>query len=251
MDATTPEGADAQPVVDEAIASPLDEPRLFTEAGPAARVAHAVEPVLADFNLRLVRVKLSSGRDAVLQIMAERPDGTMTIEDCEAASKAISPVLDLDDPVSGAYRLEVSSPGIDRPLVRVSDFRRAFGHEAKIELAASIGGRRRFRGLLGLVEGDAVTLARLDARSDEETNVKLPLRDLEDARLVLTDALIRESLRAGRQKPEPDDEAPADDDPSEPENAAAAPAKRGPGRFATRNKAKPVIPAGIRTLKRR
>ncbi len=224
----------------------LDEPRLFTETGPAARVAHAVSPALADLGLRLVRVKLSSGPNATVQIMAERPDGTMTIDDCEAASKALSPVLDLDDPVSGAYRLEISSPGIDRPLVRVSDVRRAFGHEAKLELGAPIDGRRRFRGLIGVVEGEAVTLTRLDARSDEPTNVTLPLRDLEDARLVLTDALIRESLRAGKRAAEAEE-----DGVEAPEPDAPAPVARGPGRFANRNKSKPVVPAGSKPLRRR
>lgn len=243
MDHDEPTRATAQPVGPDAAA--LDEPRLFTEAGPAARVAHTVAPVLADFNLRLVRVKLSSGPSATVQIMAERPDGTMTIADCEAASKAVSPVLDLDDPVSGAYRLEISSPGIDRPLVRVSDFRRAFGHEAKLELGAPVEGRRRFRGLIGVVEDGALTLTRLDARSDEPPNVTLALRDLEDARLVLTDALIRESLRASARAAADggDDEEAAPEPP--------APVPRGPGRFANRNKAKPVVPAGAKPFRRR
>ena len=215
-----------------------------------------IEPVLADFALRLVRIKLSSGPDATLQVMAERVDGTMTIEDCEAASKAISPVLDLDDPVPGAYRLEVSSPGIDRPLVRVSDFRRALGHEAKVELATSLDGRRRFRGTLARIEGKMLTITRLDARAGEEADVCLPLDTIADGRLVLTDALIRDSLKAAERaaeeaadaEPVEDGETATEPDPRpEPE----PPVKRGPGRFAARNKAKPVIPAGIKTLKRR
>lgn len=250
MDHETTKGA-ALPAETEDFASPLDEPRLFTESGAAARVAHAVGPVLADFNLRLVRIRIASGPNAALQIMAERPDGTMTLGDCEAASKAVSPVLDLDDPIAGAYRLEISSPGIDRPLVRVSDLRRAFGHEAKIELSAPLDGRRRFRGLIGVVEGDAVVLTRLDARSDEERNVVLPLRDIEDARLVLTDALVRESLRAGKHGPEVEDDDALDGDAAQPEAVTEIPVKRGPGRFAARNKAKPVLPAGIKTPKRR
>ncbi len=236
--------------------APLDEPRLWTETGPAARVARMVEPVLADFALRLVRVKVSTGPDATLQIMAERTDGTMTIEDCESASKAISPVLDLDDPITGAYRLEVSSPGIDRPLVRVSDFRRALGHEAKIELAVGLDGRRRFRGVLVAVAGNDVTIKRPDAREGEPAEVALPLDGLSDARLVLTDALIRESLAASKHAEDEEAAPTAGDEASEGAEAAPAPpdsgaVRRGPGRFASRNKAKPVIPAGIKTLKRR
>ncbi len=251
MDRDSPKPSTAQPDAREA-ASPLDEPRLFTETGPAARVAHAVVPVLADLGLRLVRIKVASGPNATLQIMAERPDGTMTLGDCEAASKALSPVLDLDEPIAGAYRLEISSPGIDRPLVRSSDFERAFGHEAKIEMGAAVDGRRRFRGLIGVVKDGSLTLTRLDTRSDEEPNVVLTLSDLEDGRLVLTDALIRESLRAGKHGDDvPDEDADPAANGAGPAPEAASPVKRGPGRFAGRTKPKPVTPAGIRTPKRR
>ena len=226
----------------------LGEPRLVVETGVASRVARIAIPVLTDLHLRLVRIKVSTGPDATLQIMAERADGTMTIEDCEAASKAVSPVLDLEDPVPGNYRLEMSSPGIDRPLVRVSDFRRAFGHEAKIELAMPLAGRRRFRGLIGAVSDTALTLGLPDAKAGEPAEVVLPLRDLGDARLVLTDALIRESLAAGkRAEDEAEDAGPEPEADPEP----SATVRRGPGRFAARNKAKPLIPAGIKTLKRR
>src|SRR5579863_7711751 len=108
----------------------LDEPRLLGENGTARRVGAIVAPVLRDLGLRLVRVKISAAEGSTVQIMAERPDGSMTVEDCEQASVALSSVLDLEDPISQAYRLEISSPGIDRPLVRVSDFERAVGHEA-------------------------------------------------------------------------------------------------------------------------
>ncbi len=234
---------------DPPVEAGLDEPRLSAETGVAARVARAVEPVLADFALRLVRIKVSTGNDPTLQIMAERADGTMMIEDCEAASKAISPVLDLDDPLSVAYRLEVSSPGIDRPLVRVSDFRRALGHEAKIELAAPLEGRRRFRAILAAVGDDSLTITRLDAKASEPSEVVLPFDMIEDARLVLTDALIRQSLRAEKQAGEP-----AQEPANEPADETAAPqptVARGPGRFANRNKSKPVLPAGIKTPRRR
>lgn len=234
-----------------AVAADLDEPRLVIETGVAARVARVVVPVLADLQLRLVRIKVSTGPDATLQIMAERADGTMTIEDCEAASKAVSPVLDLEDPVPGNYRLEMSSPGIDRPLVRVSDFWRALGHETKIELATPLDGRRRFRGLIAAVSDMALTLSLPDPKAGEPSEVVLPLRDLGDARLVLTDALIRESLAASKRA---EDETEAQDSQSsvpEPDPEPPVTVRRGPGRFAARNKAKPLIPAGIKTLKRR
>ena len=178
--------------------------------------------------------------------MAERPDGTMTIDDCEAASKALSPVLDLDDPIAGEYRLEVSSPGIDRPLVRRSDVIRALGHEARVELDVPVDGRKRFKGLLIHAGADRLTLKRLDARADEPDTVELPYADLADARLVLTDALIRASLNA--EKPTDPD---GGGDGGEPASEPAEPVRRGPGRFAKGNKPKPVIPAGIQVRKRR
>lgn len=233
------------------VADDLAEPRLVVETGVAARVARVAGPVLADLHLRLVRIKLSTGPDATLQIMAERADGSMTIEACEAASKAISPVLDLEDPVPGNYRLELSSPGIDRPMVRVSDFRRALGHEVKVELATPLDGRRRFRGLIAAVSDTALTLGLPDARAGEPAEIVLPLRDLGDARLILTDALIRESLLAGKRAEDEAREA-ADGAPDpEPDPEPPPGVRRGPGRFAARNKAKPLIPAGIKTLKRR
>src|SRR3989440_9359711 len=124
------------------------EPRLIAEQGIAARVAAISEPVLAGIGYRLVRVKISGLDGCTVQIMAERPDGTMMVEDCEAVSRALSPVLDVADPIERAYRLEISSPGIDRPLVRRSDFDRYANHEVKIEMAVLAGGRKRFRGLL-------------------------------------------------------------------------------------------------------
>src|SRR5262249_54183907 len=130
------------------------EPRLITEPGRAARVAALAEPVLAGLGYRLVRVRISGFAGCTVQIMAERPDGTMTIEDCEAASRALSPVFDVTDPIEGAYRLEISSPGIDRPLVRRSDFERYAGHVAQVEMQVPIEGRKRFRGELQGTEGE-------------------------------------------------------------------------------------------------
>jgi ribosome maturation factor RimP len=181
------------------LAEGLDEPRLIVETGLAQRIGRVCEPALADFGLRLVRVKISSAQSPVLQIMAERPDGTMSIEDCENASNQLSPVLDVEDLFSQPYRLEVSSPGIDRPLVRESDFRRAIGHEAKVEMAVPAGGRKRFRGeieALTPVERPLHLVLRLPAgEKDAEARVELPLADLAEARLVLTDDLIRATLR--------------------------------------------------------
>src|SRR5580692_9817867 len=132
-----------------------DEPRLIIEPGRAARVASIAEPVLTGMGYRLVRVRISGSAGCTVQIMAERPDGTLSIEDCEAVSRALSPVFDVTDPVEGAYRLEISSPGIDRPLVRHSDFDRYAGHAAHIEMTALIDGRKRFRGQLLGTEGDS------------------------------------------------------------------------------------------------
>jgi ribosome maturation factor RimP len=178
------------------------EPRLIAEQGLAARVAAIVEPALPGLGYRLVRVKISGLDGCTVQIMAERPDGSMTVEDCETVSRALSPVLDVADPIERAYRLEVSSPGLDRPLVRRSDFERYAGHELKVELAVARGGRRRFRGRLLGADGDAARLHRADAAPGEAPEVLLPIADMAEARLVLTDALIAESLRRGKQKTE-------------------------------------------------
>jgi ribosome maturation factor RimP len=177
--------------------------RLITETGVAARVAAVAEPVIRGLGFRLVRVKVSGLNGCTVQIMAEREDGTMTVEDCEAVSRALSPVFDLEDPVERAYNLEISSPGIDRPLVRAQDFERWSGYEAKVEMAAPVAGRRRFRGVIRGVEGDAVSVELPDVKEGEERLVRLPLSDLADARLVLTDELVRESLRRG-SAPQPD-----------------------------------------------
>jgi len=177
-----------------------DEPRLITESGRAARVAAIVEPVLAGLGYRLVRVRISAFAGCTVQIMAERPDGAMAIEDCEAASRALSPVLDVADPVEGAYRLEISSPGIDRPLVRRSDFTRYAGHVAHVEMAAPIDGRRRFRGELLGTASDRARIRFSDAKTGQaETEVALPISDMTEAKLVLTDALVSEALRRSKQ----------------------------------------------------
>jgi ribosome maturation factor RimP len=176
----------------------MAEPRLITEQGVAARVAAIAAPVLAGLGYRLVRVRVSGALGCTVQVMAERSDGAMAIEDCEAASRALSPVLDVEDPIDREYRLEVSSPGIDRPLVRRSDFERYAGHEAKIEMEIAQDGRKRFRGILTGVEGEAAKLRRKDASEGEAADVALPIAEMAEARLVLTDELVRESLRRGK-----------------------------------------------------
>jgi ribosome maturation factor RimP len=184
---------------DEALVDALDEPRLISDGGGARRVVAIVAPVLRDLGFRLVRVKISAADGGTVQIMAERPDGSMNVEDCEQASIALSPVLDLEDPMSHAYRLEISSPGIDRPLVRVSDFQRAIGHEARIEMAVPVGTRKRFRGLIESVEtvgAHWIARLRLAAKEEEQGELAdLPIKDMDEARLVLTEDLIRAALR--------------------------------------------------------
>ena len=178
----------------------LAEPRLVVEPGVAARVSAVATPVLQGMGYRLVRIKISGEAGCTVQIMAERPDGTMQLEDCEAISRALSPVLDVADPIERAYRLEISSPGIDRPLVRRSDFERFGGHLVKIEMAVAHQGRKRFRGTLNGVEGNAVRLHRDDTRADEDVDVLLVMEDIAEARLVLTDELIAESMRRGKAR---------------------------------------------------
>jgi len=229
----------------------LQEPRFISETGVAARIAHLAAPVLADLGLRLVRVKLTGQDGATVQIMAERPDGSMSIDDCEAASQALSPVLDVDDPVKGAYRLEISSPGLDRPLARLSDFVRALGREARIEMAVGQGGelagRKRFRGLIEAIEGEGKTarlkLRRLDAKPGESEEIFLTVNEIEEAKLVLTEDLIRDALRAAKLAEKSRGEETGED-------MQAAP-RRGPGRFAQKpaagQKQKPLLPAGVRS----
>ena len=181
-----------------ALANFADEPRLIIEPGRAARVAALVEPVLGSLGYRLVRVRISAFAGCTVQIMAERPDGSLSIEDCEAVSRALSPVLDVADPIESAYHLEISSPGIDRPLVRRSDFDRYAGYIAHVEMQAPVDGRRRFRGELIGTEGDSARI-RYETNADESTDALLRIDDMMEAKLVLTDALIAQSLRKSKQ----------------------------------------------------
>ena len=171
------------------------EPRLISETVVAARVAAIAEPVLGGLGLRLVRVRVSGAEGCTVQIMAERPDGSMSIEDCEHTSRALSPVLDVADPIGKAYRLEISSPGLDRPLVRKSDFDRYAGNLVRIEMEVPVGGRKRFRGMLNGADGEIARLTRDDIAEGEEADILLPIRDMNDAKLVLTDDLVTQALR--------------------------------------------------------
>jgi ribosome maturation factor RimP len=172
--------------------------RFIREAGSAAKVAELIEPVLQERGFRIVRVTVSGRDGGLLQVMAEREDGTLTIEDCETISRDISPLLDVHEPISGAYRLEVSSPGIDRPLVRPSDFEDWAGYEAKIELKQPIDGRKRFRGPLDGFEDGEVRID-VEVGPGERAIVGLPVALIGEAKLVLTDELIREALSRAKK----------------------------------------------------
>jgi ribosome maturation factor RimP len=178
-------------------ASPND--RFVRETGLAADLAQLVEPVLEHLGFRLVRVQVTGRDGKTVQIMAERPDGSISIDDCEAISRQVSPLLDAHDLVSGSYRLEVSSPGIDRPLVRPSDFEDWSGYEAKIELREPVEGRKRFRGTLEGYEAGEVRIA-VDLEGPGRTHLGLPLALVGEARLVLTDELVREALARAKQR---------------------------------------------------
>lgn len=158
-----------------------------------ARIESIIGPSLEAMGYEVVRVRLTGNQRPVLQIMAERKaDGQMTIDDCEQVSRTVSALLDVEDPINGAYELEVSSPGIDRPLTRAKDYERFAGFEARVETKRPIDGRKRFRGqVLGLA-GEAVAL------SVEGARVEIPLADVAGAKLVLTDELIAASLKQNR-----------------------------------------------------
>ena len=179
--------------------------RFIGETGLAAQLAAIAEPVLTDLGFRLVRVVLSGRNGTTVQIMAERPDGTISVKECADISRRLSPVLDAHDPIQGQYTLELSSPGIDRPLVRPSDFEDWAGYEAKIEMKELIAGRKRFRGTLEGVEGEEV---RIEVELDQlgRQVIGLPIRLVAEARLVLTDELIREALRRAKKGPKKSDD---------------------------------------------
>lgn len=176
-----------------------NEPRLIVETGLDRRVADIIEPAIEQVGYRLVRVRLLAQNGATLQIMCERPDGTMTVEDCEAVSMAVSPVLDVEDPIDKAYHLEVSSPGIDRPMVRKSDFVRWQGHIVKCETSILVDNRKRFRGKIVASDADGFTIERDQPAYGEEPTIVIPFTVLAEAKLILTDDLIRDALTADKK----------------------------------------------------
>lgn len=185
--------SDESPIVS---AAPDDgDDRLIRETGMEARVAQIIMPVMKSMGFNLVRVRLSGQNGYTLQIMAERADGTMSVDDCEALSKALSPVLDVEDPIGRAYHLEISSPGIDRQLVRKSDFLRWAGYSMKLETSVLINGKKRFKGKLNGADEDGFNFEADQAAYGEEPRIHVPFAAVADARLILTDELIREALR--------------------------------------------------------
>jgi ribosome maturation factor RimP len=193
--------------------------RIIRETGIDARIALIVQPVLRAIGFRLVRIRLSGQNGLTLQIMTEREDGTMTVQDCEEVSRAVSPALDVDDPIEKAYHLEVSSPGIDRPLVRKSDFGNWIGHIVKMETSVMVADRKRFRGKIAEVDEEGVLIQRDQAAYGEEPTVRVPFEAISEARLILTDDLIRDALskdnqarkEARKRRGEPED-APEDEE---------------------------------------
>jgi ribosome maturation factor RimP len=175
-----------------------------------------IQPVLRAIGFRLVRVQLSGQNGMTLQVMAEREDGTMTVEDCEEVSRAVSPALDVDDPIEKAYHLEVSSPGIDRPLVRKSDFTTWLGHLVKMETSILVTTKKRFKGKIEEADADGVVIRADKVAYGEEPMVRVPYDAIAEARLILTDDLIRDALskdnrarkEAKKHRGEPDDDAP-------------------------------------------
>lgn len=176
--------------------------RFIHETGVAAEIAALAEPVLEELGLRLVRVSVSGRDGGTVQVMVDRGLEAITVDDCAAVSRRLSPLLDVHDPIAGGYRLEVSSPGIDRPLVRASDFEAWAGHEAKVELKQLVDGRKRFRGEIeGFAEGEVRLKVRLGA--DAETQViGIPVALIAQAKLVMTEELLRAALAAAGQKVE-------------------------------------------------
>jgi ribosome maturation factor RimP len=170
--------------------------RFAKESGAEREIADLAEPVLGELGFRLVRVKVSGRDGGTVQVMAERPDGQMTIDDCASISRKLSPLIEALDPLPGGYRLEVSTPGIDRPLVRPSDFASFTGHEAKIELKELVDGRKRFRGLIeGVGNGEA--LLRIELAGEEEPQViGIPFSLIEEAKLVTDKDAVRADLTA-------------------------------------------------------
>ncbi|MDB5615343.1 MAG: Ribosome maturation factor RimP [Devosia sp.] len=184
----------------------LTEQRFIKETGLEARVSRIVEPVANGLGFSLVRVKITQENGCTLQIMAEDENGRFTIVNCEKLSKDLSPALDVEDPIEREYHLEVSSPGIDRPLVRRRDFAAYVGHDVKIELSDMINGRKRFRGFIKSVDEDAVVITLPDAPTGTDPDHRLPFITIGEAKLVMTDALMEKARIDQEANPIDDDE---------------------------------------------
>ena len=228
------------------VSEPAPESRFIRETGAAVTIAELAEPVLESLGFRVVLVRIMGGQGPIIEILAERPDGTMSIEDCRSVSLDLSPLLDVHDPMPGqSYRLQVSSPGIDRPLVRLSDFDTWAGYEAKIEMKELISGRRRFR---GIIEGFEGTEVRLDVELPDvgRQTIGLPVSLIAEAKLVLTDDLVRESLRRSKKAKmteaasPPPTEAEAQMQPTPVASPAAGGQPKGQQRASSKAKPAPV-----------
>ena len=184
----------------------LTAPRHVRESALEARIARLIEPAARDLGYALVRVRLTKDNGLTLQIMAEDINGRFTINDCEKLSSEISPLLDVEDPIEREYHLEVSSPGIDRPLVRARDFVRYVGHEAKIELSDLLDGRKRFRGPIVAADAETFTIRLPETPKGEDLNHVLPYTLLADAKLVMTDALLNIARTDQAEHPIDDDD---------------------------------------------
>ena len=160
-----------------------------------SRLEPIFEPVIESAGFKLVRVRMMGNAPQTLQVMAERPDGSMDVEGCTELSHALLDFIETNEPIEGEYELEVSSPGIDRPLTRPGDFSRWSGHEAKIELTEMVEGRKRFRAVLLGMDGGDVVIRPVDNRADGQ-DIRFAFRSLANAKLVLTDKLIQEDLKA-------------------------------------------------------
>ena len=208
----------------------LTEKRYIKQTGLEQRIAAIVEPVANGLGYALVRVKITQENGCTLQIMAEDATSRFAITDCERLSKDVSPVLDVEDPIDREYHLEVSSPGIDRPLVRARDYRTHIGHEAKIELGDALDGRKRFRGLIEAVTDATVTIRLPDVPKDTDPSFVLPLASIAEAKLVMTDKLMNLAQLDQAENPIDDDEeietieldSNSDDDPLDDPEAGTA-----------------------------
>ncbi len=189
------------------IGEKLNSKRYISESALEANIAKIVTPIANDMGYELVRVKILNNRGTILQIMAEDKNGNFSIADCEKLSRELSPALDVEEPIKGAYSLEVSSPGIDRPLVRAKDFANYIGHEAKIELKNMLDGRKHFRGEIIVSDENSVTLKLKNIPLTMEQNCKIELEQIASAKLIMSDKLLEQA----RKKQQNDNSLDSDD----------------------------------------